>query len=1016
MVDSMDISVVIQGPIVKDRYKNENITWTQKCISQIRSLLPDAQIILSTWEGSDTSDLPPVDKLIKTEEIDAVYYDEYLGIYDNTNRQIITTLCGLNQSTKSFALKIRTDTVLYSTKFLSYFEKYKSRDAAYSVFQSRIVASSIYAKKHAGSGELVTKQLFQPSDIILFGRKDDLLNLYNIPLNSVDDSQFFKRISKPCFDAYTHMLSKYTPEQHIFISCLRKNNKNIYWPHRLYITDELEVESEKFICDNYTFVDQSNFTFEVKGHVNQKDLDAFVWDGLYREKIWIQDYNRIYGESERVLMSTDERHQTSVFTQHNLKRLAKSSLKHSIILMRLGLKVNIINKPYSLLNKNIYFLDAKERLKRRAIRIPNIGKQNERSVKDVKVINDLRSLEQHYDSYSVVSFDIFDTLLRRYVEPVYIPLAQTGIFAEFLLKKEGIDITSNLFNNIRQETINEFYEINRRSGFEFEYRIQEVIVTVLSKIGVNQLRVNELAKLIVDNELKREIETLYVADGVQDLLLKIKASGKKIIAVSDMYFSSENINKILKSKGLLEFFDNVYVSSEYLLTKHSGRLFDLIKQEMPGEDIIHVGDNVNSDAIAPRRRGIKGIWLNDNKDMLRRLRIKDVDNNVSVLSEVIKKHLSNNDIYHDEISKSIFNKISYDFIAFAHHIIQYAFLNNIERLYFLERDGSIFCDLISNLFHKIAMFDGLNLPIMEKVKMPRRVSAPLSDLSDPEKVIRRAYKIGIPDSFSLPFVLGAYGVSIDKISELSLGGKKNVDIKDFIDDYETVYKPILMERRAEVVNSLGKLNFFEKGKIALIDIGWGGTSQKDIGSYILENKLDIECHGIYYGIDGRTIELVNYFPVANNFFGQHDATTFFGSYSLLEFLIKNYAIDKNPKDVSKETLRINSLSREVLFSSIDSYVDLVNKYCLTASNISSVTSKMASEFVNKPSSKFIKEITGATFSLDRKENDEFVPLVEKIKLNPSFMTNIRRLDKNAQWIWGSLVYSKLSFVVKLLKK
>ncbi|MFB5641821.1 HAD-IA family hydrolase [Kluyvera ascorbata] len=1016
MVDSMDISVVIQGPIVRDRYKDEDISWTQKCIFQIRSLLPDAQIILSTWEGSDTSDLSYVDKLIKTEEIDAVYYDEFLGIYDNTNRQILTTLCGLNQSTKSFSLKIRTDTVLYSTKFLSYFEKYKSRNTEYSVFQSRIVASSVYAKKYAGSGDLVTKQLFQPSDIILFGRTDDLLNLYNIPLNSVDDSHFFKRISKPCFDAYTHMLSKYTPEQHIFISCLRKNNKNIYWPHRLYITDELEAESEKFICDNYTFVDQSNFTFEVKGHVNQKALDAFVWDGLYREKIWTQDYNKIYGESEQIFISTDEKHQASVFTQHNLKRLAKSSLKHSIVLVRLGLKIKAINTPYSLLNKNIHFLNAKARLKRRAIRIPNIGKQNERSVKDIKVITDLISLEKHYDSYNVVSFDIFDTLLRRYVEPVYIPLAQTGIFAEFLLKKEGINITSVLFNNIRQETVNEFYETHRRSGFEFEYRIHEVIVKILTKIGVNQLRVNDLAKLIVDNELKREIETLYVADGAQDLLFKIKASGRKIIAVSDMYFSSENINEILKAKGLLEFFDHVYVSSEFLLTKHSGRLFDLIKQDIPGKDIIHVGDNVNSDAIAPRRRGIKGIWLNDNRDMLRRLRIKNVDTNVSLLSGVIKNHLSKNDIYHDEISKSIFNKISYDFIAFAHHIIQYAFLNGIDRLYFLERDGSIFCDLINKLFHKIAMFDGLNLPVMEKVKMPRRVSAPLSDLSDPEKVIRRAYKVGIPDSFSLPFVLGAYGVSTENISELSLDGQKNVDIKDFIDGYETVYKPILIERRSEVVNSLSKLNFFEKGKIALIDIGWGGTSQKDIGSYILENKLDIECHGIYYGVDERTIELDNYFPVANNFFGQHDAATFSGSYSLIEFLIKNYAIDKNPKDVSKETLRINNLSREVLISSIDSYVELVNKYCLTASNVSSVTSKMASDFVNKPSSKFVKEIIGASFSLDRKENDEFVPLVEKIKLYPNFMTNIRRLSKNAQWIWGSLVYSKLSFVVKILKK
>ena len=49
MIDSKDISVVVQGAV----NKNE----TPKCLKSIRKFLPNAEIILSTWEGSDTKNL-----------------------------------------------------------------------------------------------------------------------------------------------------------------------------------------------------------------------------------------------------------------------------------------------------------------------------------------------------------------------------------------------------------------------------------------------------------------------------------------------------------------------------------------------------------------------------------------------------------------------------------------------------------------------------------------------------------------------------------------------------------------------------------------------------------------------------------------------------------------------------------------------------------------------------------------------------------------------------------------------
>ena len=48
-IKSEEISVIVQGPIHKKR--------TKKTLQSIRTNLPNAEIILSTWEGSDVKGL-----------------------------------------------------------------------------------------------------------------------------------------------------------------------------------------------------------------------------------------------------------------------------------------------------------------------------------------------------------------------------------------------------------------------------------------------------------------------------------------------------------------------------------------------------------------------------------------------------------------------------------------------------------------------------------------------------------------------------------------------------------------------------------------------------------------------------------------------------------------------------------------------------------------------------------------------------------------------------------------------
>ena len=123
MISSKDISIVIQGAI--------NPTETPKCISSIRHNLPEAEIILSTWEGSDTSNLD-YDKLVLNQDPGATSITK--KIKNNMNRQLLSTQNGLKIAEKKYVLKLRSDLILSNTNFLKYFDKFQSRIEDYEPF------------------------------------------------------------------------------------------------------------------------------------------------------------------------------------------------------------------------------------------------------------------------------------------------------------------------------------------------------------------------------------------------------------------------------------------------------------------------------------------------------------------------------------------------------------------------------------------------------------------------------------------------------------------------------------------------------------------------------------------------------------------------------------------------------------------------------------------------------------------------------------------------------------------
>ena len=132
MIDSKDISVIVQGPINKKE--------TPKCLKSIRKFLPEAEIILSTWQGTDISNLD-YDILVLCEDPGTTLIEEFTHkkTYNNMNRQLVSTKEGLKKATRKYAMKLRSDLIFTSDRFLEYFNKFEARGNNYNLFKHKIL-------------------------------------------------------------------------------------------------------------------------------------------------------------------------------------------------------------------------------------------------------------------------------------------------------------------------------------------------------------------------------------------------------------------------------------------------------------------------------------------------------------------------------------------------------------------------------------------------------------------------------------------------------------------------------------------------------------------------------------------------------------------------------------------------------------------------------------------------------------------------------------------------------------
>ena len=436
----------------------------------------------------------------------------------------------------------------------------------------------------------------------------------------------------------------------------------------------------------------------------------------------------------------------------------------------------------------------------------------------------------------IISFDIWDTIIKRKCHPEEIKLA-TARYIVLKYNNELKDEYKNIYEILkrRDEIEAEECKKNKEKGFDEECRILDVFKILEKEIFDKEMNIEEE---LLREEIEQEKRVIFINPEILSIFEKYK--DLKMYCISDFYMSAESLKELLDYLNLPVKIEKIYSSADYLLNKRTGNLYKKAEEELgiKPEDHIHVGDNQYSDIEMANNLGIETI--------------KTTKTEFDFVPEKGRKfNFDLSCVKKEEKTKEdrIFNtgvELAPLLYFFGYSIVEYAIKNKIPTVYYATREGETFIKI-----HEVIKENnpfGVKLPESDIIEVSRMgtFSASLKEFSIlellrlwsqyREQSMKALFKTLAIDIKPYQKYMDKYDIDIEekilcpwfdiRVQELCLD-------KEFT---EQVNKEI--KRKREEI-----LEYFEKSKgivndakpMFMVDIGWRGTIQDNL-AYIFTNK------------------------------------------------------------------------------------------------------------------------------------------------------------------------------------
>jgi hypothetical protein len=255
-----DLSVVFCGPV---ELPDAHFPGTAAAAARIRELLPDAELLLATWEEAELDEQfdRVFDRVIRFPDPGSTVLGRLSGWECKVNYRRLACAAwqGAKAARRRWLWRIRCDCYAEHVKALEVYarEHAEFKPNKYFFFSSPILIPNLYTRDSRRGGAML-----HPSDIMHIGRTKDLVAYFDAAVRG----PFYK----PSLGVGEG--GELFPEQMMWISALRRFRPNPKWRNARSVSPALVVAANLSLLGNFLLAD-----FAQLGLISKKDFSTKGW-------------------------------------------------------------------------------------------------------------------------------------------------------------------------------------------------------------------------------------------------------------------------------------------------------------------------------------------------------------------------------------------------------------------------------------------------------------------------------------------------------------------------------------------------------------------------------------------------------------------------------------------------------------------------------------------------------------------------------------------------------------------
>lgn len=474
-----------------------------------------------------------------------------------------------------------------------------------------------------------------------------------------------------------------------------------------------------------------------------------------------------------------------------------------------------------------------------------------------QLVREISCLQRDVD---VISFDVFDTLLMREVAP---PEQMKIPAAKWLLKRAAevgrkFSMAEVLQARDAVETL--LRKKSEEEGGDHECHLDRLAVTWAERM-LGPTSCNEIAEALARVEIAGELAVCRAVPGMHEVVEHARSLEMKVILLSDTHLGREHVRQLLNNSGLCDFYDELYVSSELGVSKRTGRMFLHIAkvQQLSLNRWLHIGGTLRSNAGILQQLGLRLKLFDDSESGKRAAEARKLRN----LGEI---HAS---WYGAQCARWCrppaearvcdvpymvgFSVLGPLLTAFLHMVLERVREHGVPLVLFPARDGFVL-RRIFKLIKPVVLPDAV---VRDEYVFLNRKTTYLASMDH----------IGFRE---LPRGLGTLVPTLQTmLSRFSLDPMGFRDIAErcgltLDEELQKMHDPRLLEfirhpevlkrlrqeqrvKRDQLRRYLEQFGFWDCDRVALVDLGWNGTTQDALTWAFLEEPRWPRLFGWYLG-------------------------------------------------------------------------------------------------------------------------------------------------------------------------